>query len=56
MKGAPGAGAREEPLSDIGLDRLSLGLMSGTVHLSMSVTSTAAASAAAAVHARSGHG
>jgi 3-hydroxyisobutyrate dehydrogenase-like beta-hydroxyacid dehydrogenase len=39
-----------------GLDGLSLGLMPGAVHLSMSTISTAAASAAAAVHARSGQG
>src|ERR1700710_476170 len=42
--------------SDIGLDGLAAGLMPGSIHLSMSTISTAAASHLASEHARNGQG
>src|ERR1700709_1906069 len=42
--------------SDIGLDGLAAGLMPGSIHLSMSTISTAAASLLASEHARNGQG
>jgi 3-hydroxyisobutyrate dehydrogenase-like beta-hydroxyacid dehydrogenase len=42
--------------SDIGLDGLAVGLMPGSIHLSMSTISTAAASQLAREHARNGQG
>jgi 3-hydroxyisobutyrate dehydrogenase-like beta-hydroxyacid dehydrogenase len=42
--------------SDIGLDGLAAGLMPGSIHLSMSTISTAAASLLAGEHARNGQG
>jgi 3-hydroxyisobutyrate dehydrogenase-like beta-hydroxyacid dehydrogenase len=41
---------------DIGLEGLAAGMMSGTIHLSMSTISTAAASMLASEHARNGQG
>ena len=41
---------------DIGLDGLAAGLMPGSIHLSMSTISTAAASLLASEHARNGQG